>query len=204
MEETKLQNLITNLWDWFEDHLELLEDVVANNGHPHTEFVIEELNKHVLSIGKLKWELRNPAESHFSLLLSPNNDRDLLAITKNIMRQAPELSNWTFYSAIQPTGKLTTAVYDQEMDAQEVDATSWWAVLIETNEDRFELFIEADNLSYLDEDTQMIAADLILTALLGEENKIKHLAGMELVDSFVPEQVANKFLLAELPKRILA
>lgn len=204
MEETKLQDLITNLWDWFEDHLELLEDVVANNGHPHTEFVIEELNKHVLSIGKLKWELRNPTQGHFSLLLSPNNDRDLLAVTKNIMGQAPELFNWTFYSALQPTGKLTTSVYDQEMDAQEIDATDWWAVLTATNEERFELFIEADNLSHLDEDTQMIAADLILTALLGEENKIKHLAGMELVDSFEPEQDAIKFLLAELPSRILA
>ncbi|MFT5819698.1 MAG: hypothetical protein ACI8ZM_000923 [Crocinitomix sp.] len=189
---------IDEFWEWFETSQPVLEAVVESNGHPKTEDLIQALDQHILGMGKIKWEIGNPQPNQFSFTLSPNNERDILKITKSIIAKAPHGKDWTFYYAAQATGALQLQVYDHNMDVQDIDAAEWLAQLSTTPEGHYELFVMAESMSHLDEDTKVIAADLIVTAIIGEETKIKRLAGFELVDFFDENESQNAFPLKNL------
>ena len=199
MEKNRISDQIESFWDWFGNNQPLLENVISENGHPKTEYIIQSLDQHILGMGKIKWEIGNPQPNQFSFTLSPNNDRDLLKITKSIIAAAPKVATWTFYYAAQVTKQLQIQVYDHNMDVQDVDASSWKAVLLPSELGKHELVLETANIEYLDEDTRMIAADLILTAILGEEEKINRLAGLELVFEMDSVDRENSFPIANLP-----
>jgi hypothetical protein len=201
--KASLSDQIADFWEWFDLNQALVEAVIEANGHPKTEELIQLLDQHILGMGKIKWEIGNPSQNEFSFTLSPNNDRELLEVTKSIIAEAPAVSTWTFNYAAQATGALQLQVYDHNMDVQDVDASSWRAVITPSGDGRFELILEAANIAYLDDDTQMIAADLMLTALLGEEEKINCLAGLELSFELESEQEALAFPVSELLGRLV-
>lgn len=198
-----LSQQIDDFWDWFENNQPLLEAVIESNGHPKTADIIQSLDQHILGMGKIKWEIGNPQPNQFSFTLSPNNERDILKVTKSIIASAPYGNGWVFYYAAQATGALQLQVYDHNMDVQNIDANSWRAVLIDAGSGKNELILEAANIAYLDEDTQMIAADLILTALLGEEEKINCLAGLELSFELEAEHENEAFSISDLLGRLV-
>ncbi|MDG1914350.1 MAG: hypothetical protein P8I55_07140 [Crocinitomix sp.] len=201
--KSSMSNQITDFWEWFDLNQALIEAVIEANGHPKTEELIQSLDQHILGMGKIKWEIGNPSPNQFTFMLSPNNERELLEVTKSIIAGAPTLNTWTFYYAAQATGVFQLQVYDHNMDVQDVDASSWRAIIVPSGDGRFELILEAANIAYLDDDTQMIAADLILTALLGEEEKINCLAGLELSFQLESEQEALAFPVSELFGRLV-
>lgn len=192
---------IEALENWLSINRRVLEEVIANPGHAATEQIIRGMDQHILAFGKLKWELDNPTEGKYKLLISPNNDSELLQITKNIIYSLPEWDNWTFYAAIPPNGKVNVSLYDNLMDLQEVDASEWKCQLL-ADDDKFELVLEADNTDHLDEDTQWVAADLILNQLIGEECKILKLSGLEITTAFETDSRGNEFPIAELAEKL--
>jgi hypothetical protein len=195
---TSMSDQITDFWEWFDLNQTLIEAVIEANGHPKTEELIQLLDQHILGMGKIKWEIGNPSPSQFTFTLSPNNEHELLEVTKSIIALAPTLSTWSFYYAAQATGALKLQVYDHNMESQTIDANPWRAVLSDTDFGKSELILEISNIQHLDEDTQMIGADLILTALLGEEMKIKSLAGLELVFDLDDQDVEYSFPIKDL------
>ncbi len=202
MEKLNLSNQIGDFWEWFNLNLPLLESVIQTGGHPKTDDIVGILDQHVLGMGKIKWEIGNPQPNQFSFTLSPNNERDLLKVTKAIISEAPQAGGWTFFYAAQATGALQLQVYDHNMDVQNIDANPWRVVLTDADAGKCELTLEAANIQHLDEDTQMIAADLVLTSLLGEEEKINQLAGLELVFELEKSDEAYCFPLTELPQNL--
>lgn len=202
MDKMSLHDQINEFWEWFSLYQPLLEAIIEADGHPKTEEIIQSLDQHILGMGKIKWEIGNPHPNQYSFTLSPNNERELLEVTKSIIANEPSLNAWTFYYAAQATGKLQLQVYDHNMDVQDVDASSWRAFLSPEGDGRHELVLEASNIEYLDEDTQMIAADLILTALIGEEEKINCLSGLELSFELESDQEKSAFPIADLLQNI--
>ena len=202
MEKPNLPKQIDDFWEWFNLNLPLLEAIIQVGGHPKTDDVVREMDQHVLGMGKIKWEIGNPQPNQFSLTLSPNNEHDLLEVTNAVVSEAPQINGWTFFYAAQATGKLQLQVYDHNMDVQSIDAKPWRVVLTDADAGKCELTLEAANIEYLDEDTQMIAADLVLTALLGEEEKINQLAGLELVFELEESDIEYCFPIAELPQNL--
>lgn len=198
MDRSKLNEQIADFWEWFGLNIEILKAVITTDHHPKTEGIIQGLDQHILGMGKLKWELGNPFDGQFTFTISPNNDRELLAITKAIIAQSPNDPNWKFLHAIEASNNYEIQVYDIDMDIQNVDAKPWRVILIPGADNRFEMVLEIANIEHLDEDTQLIAADLILTSLLGEENKVNYLAGLELTNEFEEEDAENCFPIQQL------
>lgn len=199
----KLSQQIEDFWEWFENNQPLLEAVIESDGHPKTDDIVESLDQHILGMGKIKWEIGNPETGQFTFTLSPNNDREILKITKSIIAGAATINEWSFHHSAQATGQLQLQVYDHNMDIQDIDASKWRAVLKPRNNGRYELELEVPNIEYLDEDTQMIATDLILTALLSEENKINSIMGLKIVFSFNEEQESTAFSISDLLGRLI-
>lgn len=182
MEE--LEEQIASFWEWFELNRTIIEDIVSEKDQSKTDFIVGKLDEFILSFGRLKWTVKNPSNNQFTFTISPNNDRELLRITSAIIQNAPNFSNWQFYDAIQPDGNLELTLYDTEMNTQAVNAREWHFMLELCPTDRFNLIIAVNQTDHLDEDTEMVAVDLILTALLGERLKIEQIEELEIVDEF--------------------
>lgn len=201
MDKSELNDRIDAFWEWFTLNRTILEAVVAGNHHDKTEYIIQSLDEHILAMGKIKWEVENPSEGAYTFTLSPNSNRELLQITKSTIENSPGFEGWTFYYAKQANHEFSLKLYDAEMDIQEVNAENWQVVLIPADTDQFDLLLLAD-MDYLDEDTEMIAADLMLTNILGEERKINALSGLEIVDEFPPKWNDLSFPFVDLRSKL--
>ena len=201
MYKLELNDRIDSFWEWFSLNQGILEAVVSGNHHEKTDYVIQNLDQHILGMGKIKWEVENPNTDIFVFTLSPNSDRELLEITRCIIQGAPQSPNWTFHYAKQANHQFTLQIYDAEMDIREVNSKNWEVVLNPAGDDKFELYLLAD-MDYLDEDTEMIAADLMLTNILGEEKKINSLVGLEIVDNFPPKLEKMRFSFIDLASKL--
>lgn len=177
-----LAHQIEDFWNWFEVNQTVIEAVIRDNSHPALERIIENLDQHILGMGKLKWQLDEPTPKGFTLVISPNSNRDLFKITKQIMAACPTSTQWQFFDSIPPTGELVVSLYNADMDVCTVDTRSWEMILEPDEDGRDYVQILAENMDQLDEDTRLIAVDLALTNILGEALKINHLSGFNLVD----------------------
>ena len=106
-----------------------------------------------------------------------------MAITEQVIRESPIVSNWSFFDGIQPKGDYIISLYDSDMDIQTVDASTW-KICARPIQNRFELKIEVNGTAHIDEDTETIAVDLLLTSLLGERQKIARILDFQIVDEF--------------------
>ncbi len=198
MQVTSLPEQIENFWNWFNETRPLIEEVMEAQRHPAAEDIIKAFDQHILGMGTFKWEITVPTPTNYQLILSPNNKAELLSIGKKIVAEAPAHANWNFLPGKPASGATVIQVYDREMDVQEVDATHWQCSLALAEDQKYELTILAENTTQLDEDTELIAADLILTELLGEELKIETLIGFDVCNQIDEQEKATYFPLKKL------
>lgn len=179
---------IPPFWSWFEDNLGRLRNVVQNPSHPDREYIVNSLDQYILAIGMFTWDIEAGTTKPWSLVISPNGDPELLELSRAIVEQAPELTDWEFYPArprkAQP---LKFIVYDEATDQQQVDATSWRYVLLPKGEGQFSLTIEAGNNRHLSEETLYKAADYLATCLTGEETRIMYIPRLRVVEELSEE-----------------
>lgn len=198
-----LTDRIADFWEWFETHLPTVEAIIQNNNHPKFEWLIENLDQHILSMGKFKWQLDEPQDNYFSLVISPNSNRDLFAISQQIIDCSPPYEKWQFHASIPATGNTVFSVYNADMDSCTIDSQGWEMVL-EQEDGQDYLLVLAKNLNHLDEDTRLVAVDLALTYRIGEALKITNLAGFDLVDEFAPNQQKTAFKIETLAQKLLS
>ncbi|MCC7453281.1 MAG: hypothetical protein IT222_03870 [Crocinitomix sp.] len=198
MNKNELAQRIEDFWEWFDENREVIQQVVSESQHPETNYIVEQLDQHLLGMGKLKWQLENPHESKFNLVLSPNNDRKLLEITRAIIQKANRHQDWEYHHAIPLKETFEVILYDNEMEIRTIIAHHWNVIPLIEADGRCELLIEAPELLDLDEDTQLIAVDLMLTDVLGEELKIKHLSGFQILEFVEDDQVEELLPLQQL------
>lgn len=190
---------ISTFWSWFEDNLGRLRAVLQNPAHPDREYVVNGLDQHILAIGMFTWDIETGTTRPWSLIISPNGDRELLELSRTIVEQAPELGDWEFHPAkprkAQP---LQFTVYDEVMDEQPVDATAWRYVLLPAGDGEFSLLVEAGNTAALSDETRQKAADYLVTCLIGEEARIEYVPRMRVVKGLKDEQGAISRPILEL------
>jgi len=174
---------ISAFWLWFEDNLAHLRNVLSDPGHPSRDYVVDSLNNHLLAIGTFTWDIEAGHSRRWSLTISPNGNSELLQLSKEIVAMAPNLADWEFYYAKQPSRpELVLTVWDEEMNQQTVDANPWTYVLISVTGSCYDLLIEANNAAHIDEETLQTTADHLVTALMGEEAKITGIRSINLTD----------------------
>ena len=182
---------ILNFWSWFTKKSDSL------HSDSYDKNVLDELDR-IISNWGLSWEIGPGISKKNSLTISPNGDKELLSKTNSIIDKAPQLENWEFYFAKQPKENWSLAkLVDTDF---EIDASQWTYVLLKYEDEKIEILLKADTLSKLDKEAKEIAADLILTNLLGEELKIRKIDFIEVVEKFDGEKGITelKFLPAHI------
>lgn len=170
---------ILNFWNWFAKNSNNLQS------DSYDQNILDELNN-IISNWDLGWEIGPGLLKENSLTISPNGNKDLLVKTNVIIDKAPTLDNWEFYSTKQSKENWHLArLVDTGF---EIDASNWKYVLLMYEDGKVEILIKADTLSDLDTETKELAANLILTNLLGEKLKIQKIAFIDVVDEFDDEK----------------
>jgi hypothetical protein len=203
MNKNDLAQRIQDFWEWFDENRQVIEKVVSESLHPQTNYVVEQLDQHLLGMGKLKWQLENPQPFKFTLTLSPNNERKLLAITQSIVQNANKAHGWEYHHAIPGKSTYEVDLYDIEMEIRSITAHHWKVIPLIEPDGRYELLIDAPELFELDEDTQLIAVDLMLTDVLGEELKINCLSGFQIVEGVEDNQTDDVIPIQQLSQILI-
>jgi hypothetical protein len=203
MNKNDLAQRIQDFWEWFDENRQVIELVVSEAQHPQTNYVVEQLDQHILGMGKLKWQLENPHPSSFVLTFSPNNERKLLAITQSIVQNANHAHGWVYHHAIPVKASFEVDLYDNEMEIRSITAYHWKVIPVIESDGRHELLIDAPELFDLDEDTQLIAVDLMLTDILGEELKINSLSGFQILEAVHEDQIEELIPIQQLSQILI-
>ncbi len=199
---TNLQDKISDFWDWFVLNKSILEEIMQSESHSKTETIVQQIDHHILGMGKLKWEISNPRKDRFNLIISPNSNRELFQITQDIVEQSPYFEEWTFFNAIPAKGAFNIQLYDNNMDLQFVDAENWQVAIFPEGQNKVELIVLSENIDHLDEETQWVAVDLVITSILGEAKKIEKINTLEVTPVFDLKQEKASFTITELEERL--
>ena len=175
---------IDDFWEWFSAQEGHIRQVLNGHSQQDKEALVQSLDDKILRLGMFTWELGHGTSRSFYLTISPNGSRELLALSQEIMDYAPHLPHWEFYPAKQPQEwDLSFKLFDEEYIEREVDASSWKFYLDGTDRDQVSIVLEAGNIAHLDHETRETAANLVVTSLLGEEQKILYVREIEIIST---------------------
>ncbi len=180
-----LQEKIDNFWKWFIEHEEKFRIITDPRN------VREMLDNQILQFGPFYWEIGEGTEKPHTFIISPNGDKKLLDISLDIMDEAPDLPHWEFYGA-KPSRDwdYTFEMYDNFVVKQKIDASEWEYIMRMSPERKIKLLIYAENIDFLDEEDKMVAANLVVNNIIGEEYKIIYIESISFIP-FVNEHQEN-------------
>lgn len=182
------QNIPLNIiefWDWFQKHEHLYREV------SDPEYAVEAMNNQVLSFGLFAWEIGAGKSKPHAFTISPNGNKERLALSEKIISAAPGMPDWEFHFCKQPKDDwdFTFEAYDRFLTKLTFEAKDWEYLLEKNGEGEIEIMVRGENLDVLDLDDELNAVDLVITNILGEEWVIHHLDAFVTVDDFAPEQL---------------
>jgi len=182
---------ITDFWSWFTENCDKLH---SDN---YDRAVLRKLDDTICDWG-LTWEIGPGSFKENSLTISPNGDKSQLEKSIGIFDKAPQLRDWDFYYAKRAKENWQIArLVDINFD---INASNWTYVILRYEDEKNELLLKAANLSKLDKETKELAADIILTNLLGEKLKIEKIDFFDIVTDFESDAAVTnlKFLPAHI------
>lgn len=179
-----MEDKITQFWEWFVRHEREFREVVDANR------VIEMLNNQVLEFGLFSWQIGEGQRKPFYLCISPNGDWQRLQLSKQIMAQAPLMSQWEFHHCKFPVldWNFQFEMFNRSMIRQTFDASQWEFALQEMPGGQRRIFLYADNVHTLDQDDLPLAGNLVIGKILGEEVQINHIRSIEFITDLHPPQ----------------
>lgn len=172
---------IENLWNWFVSNEDEIIDVVDND--LASDYIVESLDNRILDFGLFSWEISPGKSKAWSLTISPNGDTDLLKVSREIMNNAPQLSNWEFHYCKQAKEwNKEFEIYDELMTEHSIVASSWNFVALPKKGNQVQLIIEANNILHLDDETQLSAGELFVLNEIGEKAIIQKVSSILVVN----------------------
>ena len=198
-----LTDKIEHFWKWFTQMEGPIRSFFTEEEPVNKELIVESMNNRVLDFGMFTWEIGPGQDRPYYFLISPNGDKERLALSRQIIHHAPELPGWEFYPARPLRAvELSFSMYDSMFRACEVDAHTWEFALEGDTKEGIEVIIKASDLNHLDEDTQFEAADRVVMGLLGEEVFIDQVEDLVLVSDFSPEEASRSYPIQQLAFRL--
>ncbi len=165
----KLDTDIRKFWLWLEKNNALIRRVLEEGSEENRKELTNFFDEKILSLGRLSWEISSGETRKFSLTISPNRDFELLKLTKRIVSIAPELADWEFnYARKVVSSPESFKIYDANLDPIIINPFNWQVELTGNT-----VLVKSDELKNLDEETREHAMDLVVTAMYGEEYRIR-------------------------------
>jgi len=191
---------IKEFWAWFIDNEYQFREVTD------TEKVVELLNNQVLDFGMFAWEIGVGKEKQHSFTISPNGNKERLRLSRQIVKEAPNLRNWEFNycKPIREDWDFTFEVFNSMLIKQTYDASKWDFVLEEEDNEKIKILFRASNIATLDYDDLPAVGDLVVNNLLGEETKTNHVHSVDFVDDFLPDDEDWTFNVRKLSREFRA
>lgn len=203
MERSAIEIKISKFWMWFVKNDELIRKALEFGSDANRDQLVRIFDDKVLDIGTFTWDIEEGFGKQYSFTISPNRDRELLMLSRWIISLSPELSHWEFrHSRAAKVWDLTFGIYDEHLNYCETDASDWRFMLTPNEYNTVGITIEANGLSEIDEETQLEAAEIVVTGLLGEEFRIIHVTDIKITDSFGTEFEELAFPITELKQRL--
>jgi len=199
MNQPEFQPKIDAFWQWFVRTEEQILTFFAADIDDDRATLIESINNQVLDFGLFAWEISPGEQKPFRFTISPNSNVERLALSKLIISKAPPLRNWEyFYAKPAKDWDFVLSVYDDWMMERSIEAFQWHYVLLEYPNDTLELLIQAQNIHFMDEESQRAAVDQVLINIVGEENNITFFTNVRVVDQIPEEYVETSAPMREL------
>ncbi|MBL1281544.1 MAG: hypothetical protein COA33_014810 [Fluviicola sp.] len=190
---------IENLWNWFVNNEDEIIDIIDNE--LAADYIVESLDNRILDFGLFSWEIAPGKLKPWSLTISPNGDADLLKISREIMNNAPRLSNWEFHYCKQAKDwNRTFEIYDELMNEHSVIASNWKFVALPKKGNQVQLIIEADNILHLDDETRLSAGELFVLNEIGEKARIQKVDSVHVFTELEEMYEGLKISIDELKK----
>ncbi|NNC93924.1 MAG: hypothetical protein HKN92_00070 [Chitinophagales bacterium] len=164
---------IEDFWNWFvQNEQEIIKSIDEELVDQQVYFK-DQLDNLILDFGLFSWEIGQSKSGDWYLTISPNNNADMLKISKEIMDHAPILSSWEFnYCKPAKEWDRQFSVYDSLMNLQAIDASNWrYRVRKDPNGDN-DIEIQTIGSVLLDEDAAKKAAETVVINEIGEELRI--------------------------------
>ncbi len=185
---------IESFWEWFVEYEDTIKEFFDEESLVDKNALIEEINNQVLDFGMFSWEIGPGSSRNYYLTISPNGKPDQLELSRRIMAAAPDLPDWEFHHAKPAKDwNLQFTIYDDFMRERLIDASEWQFALVPKPGQQVDIFLQADNIDFLDAETRATAGDLVVTNLLGEERKIHYVRRIEVLSTHEePQEAANQ------------
>lgn len=194
---------ILRFWQWFVKNENIIKECIENEDSGQREFVVEQMNEHILSLGMLTWDVGLDDDGRWFLKLSPNGNKEMLQISQKIMDAAPEHMGWLFYAS--KPAKIWNrqfTVYDSYMDEQFIDASQWQYIVFEEDDGTLELIIEAKNSSHLDPEVAETAAEQFVIQEIGEVTRILFISSIVIMHTLESDYESAKAPITELKEHL--
>lgn len=194
-----MHSQIQQFWYWFIQNQENFK-IIKN-----PERIRDLIDNQVLIFGKLSWDIGRLENNKYAFTFSPNGDKKMFYITKKIVELAPNIPDWEFHYCKPPESDwdLQFDAYNTSYMLQKYDASEWSFVLIEEEDYHIRVDIKAADLESLDWEDKLIAIDMAVTKLLGEEVRIKEVHSVTLTHQFDPQDKEWIYPMEEFRKRFL-
>lgn len=194
---------IERFWQWFVKNERVIKDCIENEKSAHRDLIIDQMNEHILSLGMLTWDMGLNDENNWFLMLSPNGNKDMLMVSQRIVNEAPEHMDWLFYSS-RPAKNWNRqfVVYDELHDEQTIDASDWYYLIFDSEDDKLALIIEASNISHLNEELTETAAEQFVVHELGELAWMLQIGSVEIVPTVEQDHEEMKNHVSDLKEHL--
>ncbi len=194
---------ILRFWQWFVKNENTIKECIENGDSGQREFVVEQMNEHILSLGMLTWDVGLDDNERWFLMLSPNGNKEMLKVSQKTIDAAPEHIGWLFYSskpAKEWNRKFT--IYDSYMDEQFIDSSEWQYVVFEEENGTLELIIEAKNISQLDPEVAETAVEQFVVQEIGEVTRILFISSVSIMHTLESDYESAKAPITELKEHL--
>jgi hypothetical protein len=154
---------IRAFWDWFAATREQISQ------NPTDDAVIEEMDRRVLALGCPAWEIGPGDQTDWFLALSPAGDPDSLALTRAVVREAPNLPDWEILPS-KPRKKWELQfAFEGASGPIQVDARGWRFVAYRYPDGVYDLVVLVPDEPSLAPPDRDLAARIAIEGQLGEE-----------------------------------
>jgi len=188
-----------DFWEWFEQNHTVIEGVINGHQLDKRNAIIEALDQHILSFGRIKWVIDQPDDRSFQFILSPNRDPELWQITQEVIRQAPNIIGWRFLDALPANGNLQIEIYDDYMDTHTIDAHDWQPYVRKLSSGQWLFQLpQTANKTDLDPENFMVAVHIALTNVLGEHGLMEQVNKVEVKPVEAMDQKSKRIPMPEI------
>lgn len=194
-----MHSQIYQFWTWFSKNQEQFKKI------KNPVRVRDLLDNQILVFGKLSWGIDEVKNNKYAFTISPNGDKKLLFLTKKIVDLAPTFPDWEFNYCKPPEldWDFQFKMFNNYLLMQNYDAAEWQFVLIEEEDYRIRVEVKVSNLEGLDIEEQVVAANMAVTKLLGEELRIEEVHSVTLTHQFDPRDKEWIYPMRQFRRRFL-